>query len=247
MKTMIITGAARGIGAATALLAARQGFAVVVNYNKQQQAAEKIVAQIKQLGGTALAIQADMAKEEDIIKLFTETDQKLGNLSALINNAGMLEKQMPVENMSVARLTRIFAVNTIGSFLCAKEAVKRMSLKNGGSGGAIVNVSSMGAITGSPNEYVDYAASKAAIDTLTIGLAKEVAAQGIRVKAVRPAFIHTDIHTDGGEPNRIERAKNMIPMKRGGTAQEVAEAICWLVSEKASYTTGSFINIAGGL
>lgn len=247
MKTMIITGAARGIGAATALLAARQGFAVVVNYNKQQQAAEKIVAQIKQLGGTALAIQADMAKEEDIIKLFTETDQKLGNLSALINNAGMLEKQMPVENMSVARLTRIFAVNTIGSFLCAKEAVKRMSLKNGGSGGAIVNVSSMGAITGSPNEYVDYAASKAAIDTLTIGLAKEVAAQGIRVNAVRPAFIHTDIHTDGGEPNRIERAKNMIPMKRGGTAQEVAEAICWLVSEKASYTTGSFINIAGGL
>lgn len=246
MKTMIITGASRGIGAATALLAAEQGFAVVVNYNKNKSAAEKVVAEISAKGGKAVAIQADVSNEEDVLRLFSETDSLFPNLHSLVNNAGILERQMRVEGMDVSRLNRVFATNIIGPFVCAREAIKRMSVKNGGPGGTIVNVSSIAARTGSPNEYIDYAASKGAMDAFTIGLSRELAEEGIRVNAVRPAFIHTDIHADGGEPNRVERIKDSIPLKRGGLAKEVAEAILWLATEKSSYSTGIFIDVTGG-
>jgi NAD(P)-dependent dehydrogenase (short-subunit alcohol dehydrogenase family) len=246
MKTMIVTGASRGIGAATAVLAAQQGFAVVVNYNKNKEAAEKVVARIADTGGTATAVAADIAKEQDVLRLFSETDRRFGRLDALINNAGILAPQMRLEQMDVSRLNRIFSANITGQLLCAREAVRRMSLKHGGNGGTIVNVSSLAARTGAPNEYIDYAVSKGAIDTLTIGLSREVADEGIRVNGVRPAFIYTDIHADGGEPGRVDRIKANIPMKRGGTAQEVAEAILWLASEKSSYSTGTFIDITGG-
>jgi NAD(P)-dependent dehydrogenase (short-subunit alcohol dehydrogenase family) len=246
MKTMIITGASRGIGAATALLAAANGFSVVVNYRNNKAAAEKVVEDIIANGGKAIAVQADIAQEREVIKLFRETDTVFGNLHSLINNAGILEKQMRFEDMDISRFQRIFTANITAQFLCAREAIKRMSLKHGGSGGTIVNVSSIAAKTGAPNEYIDYAASKGAIDSFTIGLSKELADEGIRVNAVRPAFIHTDIHTDGGEPNRIERLKESIPLKRGGLAGEVAEAILWLASEKSSYSTGTFINVTGG-
>ena len=246
MKTMIITGAGRGIGAATAVLAAQQGFAVIVNYHKNKIAAEKVVADIIAAGGEAAAVQADISKESDVLKLFAETDRLFGNLSSLINNAGVLEPQMRLEDMDVSRLNRIFSTNITGQLICAREAVKRMSLKRGGNGGSIVNVSSIAARTGAPNEYLDYAVAKGAIDTLTLGLSKEVADEGIRVNGVRPAFIYTDIHADGGEPFRVDRLKDSIPMKRGGTAKEVAEAILWLASEKSSYSTGTFIDITGG-
>ncbi|HEX7692284.1 MAG TPA: SDR family oxidoreductase [Sediminibacterium sp.] len=246
MKTMIITGASRGIGAATARLAAEQGFAIIVNYQKNRAAAEKVVADILSRGGKAAAVQADISKEEDILRLFSETDRLFGNLQSLINNAGILEKQMRLEEMEVSRLNRIFSANITGQLICAREAIKRMSIKHGGLGGTIVNVSSIAARTGAPNEYIDYAVSKGAIDTFTIGLSKEVADDGIRVNCVRPAFIYTDIHADGGEPGRVDRIKENIPMKRGGTAQEVAEAILWLASEKSSYSTGTFIDITGG-
>lgn len=246
MKTMLITGASRGIGAATALLAAENGFAVAVNYHKNKAAAESVVEEIVSKGGKAVAIRADISKEEEIVDLFAETTRMLGNLDALVNNAGILERQMRLEEMDTARLQRIFAANITGQFICAREAVKRMSLKYGGQGGTIVNVSSIAAKTGAPGEYVDYAASKGAIDAMTIGLSKEVAAEGIRVNGVRPAFIYTDIHADGGEPGRIERIKDSIPMKRGGLAKEVAEAILWLASEKSSYSTGTFIDVTGG-
>ena len=246
MKAMIITGASRGIGAATALLAAEQGFAVVVNYNKNKSAAEKVVAEISAKGGKAVAVQADVSKEEDVLRLFSETASVFPNLHCLVNNAGILERQMRVEEMGVARLNRVFAANVIGPFICAREAIKRMSVKNGGLGGTIVNVSSIAARTGSPNEYIDYAASKGALDAFTIGLSRELAEEGIRVNAVRPAFIHTEIHADGGEPNRVERIKDSIPLKRGGLAKEVAEAILWLASEKSSYSTGIFIDVTGG-
>lgn len=246
MKTMLITGASRGIGAATAVLAAANGFAVAVNYHKNRQAADEVVAGIKAKGGTAVAIQADISKEEDVLKLFSETDRLFGSLHSLINNAGILERQMRLEEMDVSRLNRIFTANITGQFICAREAIKRMSVKYGGQGGTIVNVSSIAAKTGAPNEYIDYAASKGAIDAFTIGLSKEVAGEGIRVNGVRPAFIYTDIHADGGEPGRIERIKDSIPMKRGGLAKEVAEAILWLASEKSSYSTGTFVDVAGG-
>ncbi|WP_256013979.1 SDR family oxidoreductase [Desertivirga xinjiangensis] len=246
MKTMLITGASRGIGAATALLAAEQRFAVAVNYHQNKAAADKVVAEIISAGGTAVAIQADISKEEDVIRLFSETDRLLGNLSSLVNNAGILERQMRLEDMDAARLQRIFTANITGQFLCAREAIKRMSLKHGGQGGTIVNVSSIAARTGAPNEYIDYAASKGALDAFTIGLSKELAKEGIRVNAVRPAFIYTDIHAAGGEPGRIERIKDSIPLKRGGTVREVAEAILWLASEKSSYSTGTFIDVTGG-
>lgn len=246
MKTMLITGASRGIGAATALLAAEQGFAVAVNYHQNKTAADKVVAEIISAGGTAVAIQADISKEEEILKLFSETDRLLGNLCSLINNAGILERQMRLEDMDAARLQRIFTANITGQFLCSREAIKRMSLKYGGQGGTIVNVSSIAARTGAPNEYIDYAASKGALDAFTIGLSKELAEEGIRVNGVRPAFIYTDIHAAGGEPGRIERIKDSIPLKRGGTAKEVAEAILWLASEKSSYSTGTFIDVTGG-
>lgn len=243
---MLITGASRGIGAATAVLAAEAGFAVAINYHNNKTAADKVVSDITSKGGTAIAIRADISKEEEILKLFLETDRLLGNLHSLVNNAGILERQMRLGNMNAARLNKIFAVNITGQFICAREAVQRMSLQYGGKGGTIVNVSSIVAKTGAANEYLDYAASKGAIDTFTIGLSKEVAAEGIRVNAVRPAYIDTDIHTDGGEPGRIERIKDSIPMKRGGFAREVAEAILWLASEKSSYSTGTFIDVAGG-
>ncbi len=245
-KIILITGSSRGIGAATALLSAREGYAVAVNYRSDKTAADAIVSGIVEIGGSAVAIQADISQPDDIVRLFSETDRQLGRLDALVNNAGILEKQMRLVDMDAARLNRVLSANVIGQFLCAQEAIRRMSTKNGGNGGTIVNVSSLAARTGAPNEYLDYAASKGALDTFTLGLSKEVAAEGIRVNAVRPAFIYTDIHAAGGEPNRVERLKDNIPMQRGGFAEEVAEAILWLVSEKSSYTTGTFIEISGG-
>jgi len=194
----------------------------------------------------AVAVQADVSVEGDVVRLFETCDRELGVLSALVNNAGILETQMRVDAMDAARLQRVFATNVVGAFLCAREAVRRMSTRRGGRGGAIVNISSGASRLGSPNEYVDYAATKGAIDTLTIGLAREVAEEGIRVNAVRPGFIYTDIHASGGEPNRVERVKTIVPMKRGGTAEEVARAILWLLSDEASYTTGAFIDVTGG-
>ncbi|MEB3210474.1 MAG: SDR family oxidoreductase [Leptolyngbyaceae bacterium] len=245
-KVLIVTGGSRGIGAATALLAAEKGYAVCVNYLHNQAAAHTIVNTITHMGMAAIAVPADVAAEDDVNHLFKVVDQRLGRVTALVNNAGVLEQQMRVEQMDAARLNRIFAANITGSFLCAREAIKRMSTKHGGAGGAIVNVSSVASRLGSPGEYVDYAASKGAIDSMTIGLSKEVADEGIRVNAVRPGFIYTDIHASGGEPNRVERIKDSLPMRRGGQAREVAHAILWLLSDEASYTTGSFIDVAGG-
>jgi NAD(P)-dependent dehydrogenase (short-subunit alcohol dehydrogenase family) len=245
-KVMLITGGSRGIGAATALLGAERGYAVCINYRNNQQAAADIVKVIQRNGGYAIAVPADVASEEDVLRLFATVDKTLGTVTALVNNAGILERQMRVEHMDAQRLNRIFTTNITSYFLCAREAVRRMSTKRGGPGGAIVNVSSAAARLGSAGEYVDYAASKGAIDTLTIGLAQEVAAEGIRVNAVRPAFIYTDIHADGGEPGRVDRLKPMIPMQRGGTPEEVAQAILWLLSDAASYSTGVFIDVSGG-
>ena len=245
-EVLIITGASRGIGAATARIAGRSGYAVCVNYLKNKVAAMQIVEEIKADGGHALALGADISQEEEVVKLFRAVDDKLGKISALVNNAGILETQMRIENMDAARLNRVFLTNITGSFLCAKEAVKRMSTKNGGKGGAIVNVSSAAARLGSAGEYVDYAASKGAIDTFTRGLAQEVAEEGIRVNAVRPGVIDTDIHASGGEPGRVERVKASVPMKRGGSAEEVAKSIMWLLSSESSYTTGSLLEVSGG-
>ena len=245
-KVIVITGGSRGIGAATAQLAADRGYAVCVNYRDNQRAADAVVEKIRQNGGHAIAVAADVSLEPDVKELFKIVDAKLGTITALVNNAGILEKQIRVEDIEAARLNRIFAANVIGSFLCAREAVRRMSVKRGGRGGAIVNVSSAASRLGSAGEYVDYAASKGAIDTLTIGLSREVADEGIRVNAVRPAFIYTDIHASGGEPGRVDRIKDSLPMKRGGHPVEVANAIIWLLSDEASYTTGTFIDLAGG-
>ncbi|WP_151634520.1 SDR family oxidoreductase [Noviherbaspirillum aerium] len=245
-KVILITGGSRGIGAATAQLAATQGYAVCISYLNNRAAADEVVQAILNSGGEAIAVQADVSSQEDVIRLFGAVDQSLGDITALVNNAGILEHQMRVEDMDAGRLARIFATNVTGSFLCAREAVRRMSTARGGSGGAIVNVSSIAARLGAPNEYVDYAASKAAIDAMTIGLAKEVAADGIRVNAVRPGVIYTEIHASGGEPGRVDRVKETVPMKRGGDALEVANAILWLLSDQSSYTTGSFIDVAGG-
>lgn len=245
-KILIVTGGSRGIGAATAKLAAAQGYQVCVNYLTNQQAADAVVADIRSAGGTAVAMQADLAVEAEIVELFQRVDQKLGPVTALVNNAGILEQQSSLLGMDERRLQRVFVTNVVGPMLCAREAVKRMSTKLGGKGGAIVNVSSAAARLGAAGEYIDYAASKGALDTFTIGLSKEVAEQGIRVNAVRPGFIYTDIHASGGEPDRVDRVKNSIPMKRGGQPEEVAQAILWLLSEQASYATGTFIDLAGG-
>jgi NAD(P)-dependent dehydrogenase (short-subunit alcohol dehydrogenase family) len=245
-KTMIVTGASRGIGAATALLAAKEGYSVVVNYRRDEEAADSVVQSIVSAGGKAVAIQADVSEEADVIRLFDESDRQFGQLHSLVNNAGVLEPQMRFEEMGSDRLWRIFAANTLGPMLCSREAIKRMSLKHGGLGGSIVNVSSLASKTGSPNEYVDYAASKGALDSFTLGLAGELAGEGIRVNAVRPAYIFTDIHAAGGEPDRVDRIKSSIPLKRGGLASEVAQAILWLASEKSSYSTGIFIDVTGG-
>lgn len=243
---LIITGASRGIGAATAILAASRGYAVCVNYRSNTAAAEAVVATIQDTGGQAMAVQADVAVEAEVIQLFDQCQQAFGPLRGLVNNAGILETQMRLDAMSAERLHRVFATNVIGSLLCAREAVRRMSTQRGGAGGAIVNLSSIAARLGAPNEYVDYAASKGAIDTLTTGLAKEVAAEGIRVNAVRAGLIYTDMHASGGEPGRVDRLKDAVPMKRGGAPEEVAEAVLWLLSQGASYTTGAFIEVSGG-
>jgi NAD(P)-dependent dehydrogenase (short-subunit alcohol dehydrogenase family) len=245
-KVVVITGGSRGIGAATAHLAAERGYAVCVNYHHNRQAADTVVSAIERAGGQAIAVAADVSSESDVIQLFKTVDKELGIVTALVNNAGILEQQMRLEDMDASRLNRIFTTNISGYFLCAREAVRRMSTRHGGAGGAIVNVSSGASRLGSPGEYVDYAASKGAIDTMTIGLAKEVAAEGIRVNAVRPAFIYTDIHASGGEARRVDRIKEFVPMRRGGQAVEVAYAILWLLSDEASYSTGTFIDVTGG-
>jgi len=245
-RVAIITGAGRGIGAATAILAGSRGYSVCVNYLRDVAAARATVEAITGAGGEAIAVAADVAAEEDVMRLFDTVDRDLGPVAALVNNAGILERQMRVAQMDAARIRRVLDTNVVGPFLCAREAVRRMSTRNGGKGGAIVNVSSGAARLGSPEEYVDYAASKAAVDTLTIGLSKEVAAEGIRVNAVRPGLIVTDIHAAGGEPGRVDRMAPSVPMGRGGTPQEVAAAILWLLSEEASFTTGAIIDISGG-
>lgn len=245
-KVMIVTGGSRGIGAATAQLAARQGYAVCVNYVSNRAAAQAIVDKITAGGGRAICVAGDVAKEEDIVRLFETVDQELGPVTALINNAGILDQGIRVEDMTAERINRVLITNITGSMICAREAVRRMSTRHGGRGGAIVNLSSMAAKLGGPFEFVDYAASKGAIDSFTIGLAKEVAAEGIRVNAVRPGLIYTDIHASGGTLDRVDRLKDGVPMKRGGTPEEVAEALLWLASDAASYATGTIIDISGG-
>ena len=245
-KVMLITGASRGIGAATARLAAARGYALCLNYREQRAAADALVEEIVAGGGQAIAVQADMADEAQVLQLFASIDREFGRLDVLVNNAGMLEPQKRLEQMDLARWQRVFAVNVFGSFLCCREAVKRMSTRHGGRGGAIVNLSSVAACLGAPGEYIDYAAAKGAIDSMTRGLAKEVAAEGIRVNAVRPGVIDTDIHASGGEPQRVARVSQSVPMGRGGRAEEVAEAILWLASEQASYASGALLDISGG-
>ena len=245
-KVMLITGASRGIGAACAILAAQRHYTVIVNYASNADAAQQMVEQIKASGGSALALQGDVANESDMLRVFTSIDKQFGRLDALINNAGILDKQARVDEMTIARMQAVFNTNILGSFICAREAIKRMSTKYGGNGGAIVNVSSAAARLGSPNEFIDYAASKGAIDSMTIGLAKEVGAEGIRVNAVRPGLIYTDIHASSGEPGRVNRLVSGVPMERGGTAMEVAQTIIWLASDEASYVTGANIDITGG-
>ncbi len=243
---LLVTGGSRGIGAATAILAAARGYQVVITYLANAAAAETVVQSIQDAGGKAMAVQADVGIEADVLRLFKTIDLQLGTITALANNAGMLEKQMRLDQMSVARWQRVLNANVIGSFLCAREAVLRMSTRHGGKGGAIVNLSSAASRIGSPNEFIDYAAAKGAVDSMTIGLAKEVATEGIRVNAVRPGLIYTDIHVSAGEPGRVDRAKAGVPMQRGGTAEEVAEAVLWLLSDQASYVTGTLMDVTGG-
>jgi NAD(P)-dependent dehydrogenase (short-subunit alcohol dehydrogenase family) len=241
----IVTGGSRGIGAATSKLLGGQGFHVVVNYVSNRQAADNVVAEIERDGGKATAIRGDVGLESDIIALFNAAD-KLGPLQVLINNAGVVDVQARIDEVSAERLRRMFTINITGSILCAREAVKRMSTRHGGKGGAIVNVSSAAATLGAAHMFVDYATSKGAIDTFTLGLAREVATEGIRVNAVRPGIIDTDIHASGGIPDRIAQLRGQLPMQREGTAQEVAEAIVWLASDKASYVTGTYLGVSGG-
>ena len=245
-KVLLVTGGSRGIGAAVAQLAAKQGYAVAVNFNGNQAAAESVVGQIRDTGGAAISVQADVADETAVMAMFARIDAELGPLSALVNNAGVVDMPSRVDAMSVARLRRMFDINVLGSFICAREAVLRMSTRYGGAGGCIVNLSSAAARLGSPGQYVDYAAAKGAIDTFTMGLAKEVALEGIRVNAVRPGIIDTDIHASGGIPDRVAQMTPLVPMQRAGSAHEVAAAVVWLLSDASSYTTGSVIDVTGG-
>jgi NAD(P)-dependent dehydrogenase (short-subunit alcohol dehydrogenase family) len=245
-KTLLVTGGSRGIGAAIARLAAARGYSVCINYRKNANAAKAVVKEIRASGGSADAIQADVGVESEVTRMFEQIDKTSGPLAALVNNAGIVEPQMRLEQMDAARLQRIFSTNVTSAILCSREAIRRMSTRHGGEGGAIVNISSMAAVYGAPGEYIDYAASKAAIDAMTTGLAKEVVSEGIRVNAVRPGIIETEIHASGGEPNRVERVKDSIPMKRAGQPEEVAHAVLWLLSSEASYCTGTFINVSGG-
>ncbi len=245
-KIAVITGASRGIGAATALRLASENYDICVNYKKNETAANNVVAKIQSLGCRAIAVKADVSKETEVNELFNIVDKELGTPQSLVNNAGILLPQTRVVDMTQDRINKLLTTNVTGYFLCCREAIKRMSIRFGGKGGTIVNVSSAAARIGSAGEYVDYAASKGAIDTLTIGLANEVAEEGIRVNCVRPGFIYTDMHQDGGEPERVDRIKHLLPLQRGGQAEEVAAAIAWLISEESSYTTGSFIEVSGG-
>src|SRR5258705_2166889 len=245
-KVMIITGGGRGIGAQTARLAAKEGYAVCINYLRDRASAEALKAEIEKGKGKAIAVRGDVSVEGDVMNMFQQTDRALGRVTVLVNNAGIVDKGMRVELMTAARLARMSAINITGSFLCAREAVKRMSKKHGGAGGAIVNVSSIASKLGGSGEYVDYAASKGAIDTFTIGLAKELGPDGIRVNAVRPGIIRTEIHAVSGDPARVERIGNTAPLGRPGEPEEIAQAILWLASEKASYTTGAILDVSGG-
>ncbi|SMB90383.1 SDR family oxidoreductase [Deinococcus hopiensis] len=245
-NAILITGGSRGIGAATARLAAQRGYRVAVNYRQGARAAEALVREIEKLGGQALAVQADVGQGTDVERMFDGVASALGPLTALVNNAGTLEMQSRVDGLDAARLGRILTTNVVGSFLCAGAAVRQMSTRYGGRGGVIVNVSSRAAVLGSAGEYVDYAASKAAVDTLTVGLAREVAAEGIRVCGVRPGLIETEIHALGGEPGRVARLASGVPLGRGGQAEEVARAILWLISDEASYVTGTLLDVSGG-
>jgi len=245
-KIMLVTGGSRGIGAETARLAALSGFDICINYHSSREAALEVVSSVSDAGQRAIAVQADVSNEADVLRLFETIDNQLGCITALVNNAGVLEPQSDFEDISLQRIKRIFDTNVGGSFLCAREAVRRMSHKHGGAGGTIVNLSSRAAVLGSAHEYVDYAASKGAIDTMTIGLANEVGDQGIRVNAVRPGLIYTDMHASGGEAGRVDRMKSGVPMLRGGLPTEVAKAILWLASDDSAYTTGSFIDVSGG-
>ena len=246
MAIALVTGASRGIGRATALLLAQEDYTVAVNYHHNMRAATEVVEAIQAAGGKAFSLRADISDESQVVAMFEAIDREAEPLTALVNNAGILFEQSTVENLTAERINRVLATNVTGYFLCCREAVKRMSVKRGGAGGAIVNVSSAAARLGSPGEYVDYAASKGAVDTLTTGLSLEVAAQGIRVNGIRPGFIYTDMHASGGEPGRVDRVKSLLPMQRGGQPEEVAQAIVWLLSDKASYVTGSFLELAGG-
>ncbi|MEG1038593.1 MAG: SDR family oxidoreductase [Pseudomonas sp.] len=245
-KVIVITGASRGIGAATARLAAREGYRICVNYLSDDEAAQRVLAEVRELGAEAIAVKADVSVEDEIVHLFQRVDAELGPVTALVNNAGTIGQKNQLQHMSEFRLLKLMKTNVIGPMLCSKHAVQRMSKRQGGRGGSIVNVSSVAARLGAPNEYVDYAASKGALDTFTVGLAKEVADDGIRVNAVRPGYIFTDFHALSGDPERVSKLESSIPMGRGGQAEEVAEAILWLLSDKASYSTGSFIDLGGG-
>jgi len=245
-RVLVVTGGGRGIGAATARLAAIREYEVCLTYLRNRSAAEGVAAAISDAGGLAHVMQADVSVESDVVRLFEAIDDDCGPIAALVNNAGMLETQMRVDEMDAGRLTRVFGANVVGTMLCCREAIRRMSTRYGGTGGAIVNLSSAAARLGSPGEYVDYAAAKAAVDTVTIGLSREVGAEGVRVNAVRPGLIHTEIHASGGEPDRIARLAAGIPMKRGGTAEEVAASILWLLSDEAAYVTGAILDVTGG-
>lgn len=246
-KVVLITGGGRGIGAATSKLFASKGYAVCINYKSNSAAAEALAHELRLAGAKCITVQADVSLEADVLRLFEQIDQQLGDLSVLVNNAGILRTQSRLEDMTAERINTIFSNNVTSYFLCSREAIKRMSTRHGGKGGVIVNVSSGASRSGSPNEYIDYAASKGAIDTLTKGLSLEVASEGIRVNCVRPGLIHTEMHADGGEPERVERLKSIIPLQRGGHPEEVAEAIYWLSCEKSSFSTGNYLDLCGGL